>query len=529
MGARRFGRRPRQLLIMRRFIILLLGLCVMIAWRGVAATGLSPGMRIGGALYLALFVIFALPLCWLLWRQFTRPGPETMALTAGTALVGLAGLLPITVVTTLFAGFATSLQQLYWLFYLWALLVLLLLTAALAWFAHRRLREPGARTAWGRVFGAPLLYVVAAHALVVVMIEVGAGFQRNAQANERAAKNALLKINQCAAQAAALAGANGYPVGLAAMGPAGTGCLDADLARGRLSGYSVEYLPGLPDASGRIAIYATCATPTDYPGGGGLTLASHQDTDDVGENGDAKLSVPMSCERAWHYYMGAISALQSLSACAIRYAHQRPVEGYPPSLLDLQGIHCDVGTKEIDYRPAVVAKGPRRSFEARTRGVWRGHRGSFLIDETGVVRLAREGEAQRDSPTLRDVAADAAAQDAARTAARATAGRAALAACEAGDAPACDRYAEHALFDLRREDEATQYFRRACDAAHEASCLSIRSSDPLANDVYDTSINLRGQCRDGWTRGCEGLAQLRRGMSRDETRKLEDWVRESPR
>ena len=34
---------------------------------------------------------------------------------------------------------------------------------------------------------------------------------------------------------------------------------------------------------------------------------------------------------------------------------------------------------------------------------------------------------------------------------------------------------------------------------------------------------LRKQCRDGRARACEALAKLRPGMTREETRQIEDW------
>ena len=103
-----------------------------------------------------------------------------------------------------------------------------------------------------------------------------------------------------------------------------------------------------------------------------------------------------------------------------------------------------------------------------------------------------------------------------------------MAACDRGEALGCDRYGEHAWFNLSRPDEAERYFRRACDAGYTPSCLSIPSGEVEARETYETAIWLRHTCRDGKARACESLTQLRRGMDREATRKVQEWVRAGP-
>ncbi len=56
----------------------------------------------------------------------------------------------------------------------------------------------------------------------------------------------------------------GFPASQGLMGPEGQKCVDASLARGETSGYSVTYMPGEPDAAGRIQTYAVDARPIRY-------------------------------------------------------------------------------------------------------------------------------------------------------------------------------------------------------------------------------------------------------------------------
>ena len=154
--------------------------------------------------------------------------------------------------------------------------------------------------------------------------------------------------------------------------------------------------------------------------------------------------------------------------------------------------------------------------------------GSFYVDETGVVRYEQKGDAGPGSTPLRDIeAAEAEAERNLRDA-RAAAGAEALVACEKGDAAACDRYAEHATFDLNQHEELVRYFKRACDGGHALGYLSLSPMDPAANESFHTSMWLRKQCRDGHARACEALAKLRPGMTREETRQIEDWALQAP-
>jgi len=513
---------------MRFLVVLLLAADCAIAYLGMRSTGLTPGLHVGGLFYWALLAVFELPLLLLLGIQLARPGARAMVITAGTAITCALGLLPISLLMTLFSGFAMSIEQIYWLFYLWGFIGSLLATGGAAWFGNYRLRQPGESSRWVSAIYAPLLYVIAAYGVAFLVGNLETGTQQAGRDNTYKAKDALRKINQCATEAAKRPGAKGYPLKLEELGPAGTGCLDAQLAAGRAKGYAISYAPGLPGDDGRIAIYATCAMPADYPRGGGLTLASHEETDYVAENGDAKLQQPMACDRAWHYGIGAVSTLQNIKQCAILYARERPIEGYPASLSELRGFGCSIADKEVKYSaPPAAGRRPRNRFEALVGGSWHGRYGTFFVDETGVVRHEAKSEATRASTPLAVLAAaEAAAANRLRDQ-RAAAGAEALLACDAGDPQGCDARAEHLAFDGNKPDEAQRFWLRACDGGYKIACLSIFSSDPRDNESYHASMWFRRLCRDGNPRACAALPQIPPRASRDDIRKLEEWVRQN--
>lgn len=505
--------------LMRRVILILLAAAAVLAWRGISATDDAPGIGRGIYFFWALIAVFELPLLFLCWRQLARPGPQTMALTAAVTITAFVGLLPITGLLTLFSGFAMEVKQLYWLFYLWAFLGVLLLAGILAFVDYRRIRMAGQPALWVQHAGGAAIYVVLGHAVVGMAGGAVMATQEQQMTDYYRAKEQLQRINRCASQAAALADAKGYPVSLAALGPAGTRCLDAEVAAGKLAGWTVEYLPGLPDATGRILMYATCAQSTvRYREWKGAKLVSHENTDHV-EVAAGGPSSSVTCENAWSD-QDAVFALRGLAACAMRYAHERPLEGYPSTLDDLRGVRCKHADGKIDYRTDPATDGPRRSFEAVKGGSSRGSHGRFYIDETGVVRYEAKGEPGKQSLAFREF--EARRDDSVRRRAEevSAAGRAALAPCEAGDADACDRHAEYLLLELRQSEAAETYFRRACEAGRPHACAAIARKDAAGNPEYD-GIYVRAQCRLGNERACEAVPRIRPGMTRDEVRALE--------
>jgi hypothetical protein len=392
--------------ILRPFVTTLLVAELVVGGLGIGAAASVPGMQVGGWLAPTLFALLATPLLYLLWRQWKRPGAATMVVTAGTALACLAGLLPISGLLTIFGGgFATSLKQVYWLFCLWGLLVLLLVIGLAAFSAQKRLRAQGESAGWLSATAVPLLYVVVAHGAVAAVAQFEADIQANTRQNQYRASEALRDIKRCAAEAATQAGAAGYPSTLAALGPSGTRCLDAELAAGRRPGYIIEYLASPPDANGRISTYTTCARPAGPTHGGLPTMAGHADKPAVVENGDPGRATPMSCSQVWQLERSPALTLYSLSACAIRYAREHPQIGYPASVADLAALECELAYPEsLVYRPGPgESPAPRRTFEALATGsVW-GRSGSYFIDESGVLRFAAQGDAGRDSPALKEI------------------------------------------------------------------------------------------------------------------------------
>jgi hypothetical protein len=83
------------------------------------------------------------------------------------------------------------------------------------------------------------------------------------EANERGALRAMRAI-QTALVVSVAESANGFPAALKDIGPEGKSLLDAELAAGRSSGYSITYQTGLAEPGGQITTYTISARPTQY-------------------------------------------------------------------------------------------------------------------------------------------------------------------------------------------------------------------------------------------------------------------------
>lgn len=507
---------------MRAVLLVLVAGAALTAWLGVRSTGLVPGLQVGGFAYWAFLAALGLPPAWMAWRLLARAGAASFAWLAALSLTGAAGLLPIAGLMTLFSGFATELKQLYWLFWLWGYIGLVFLIGVLAAIAYRGARTPGVPAGWASAIGLSIVYVVAAHAGVAATIRYEQATVHDRIGAARQARQALERIDACAAQALQRPGALGVPATLAGLGPAGSGCLDAVLASGKLPAYAIHWLAA-PAIDGRIPGYVACALPTDYPRGAGQTFAGDGSGERVQENGDPKRPDPLPCEAVWHGDPGPVSALRGLRHCAFLYAKSRPTEGYPPSLAELRNFGCLPSEFVKAYE--TDAQAPRLRFSARAEGGWHGRYGSFLIDESGTLRYAEKGPATRESTPLHEVEKAGQAAMQSQKDARLKAGAEDLAACEKGDAEACERYAEHAAFDLNLPEESKKNFERACAAGRRAACLSVRSTDMKRNESHHAVMWFRNLCRKGNPRACEAIGKVPEEASRDEVRVLEEWVR----
>jgi hypothetical protein len=155
-----------------------------------------------------------------------------LALAVGIGGVASVMLGPVIAVLVLFAGFASSTQQLQsiGLAALFAPVQLLLTFTALR--AHRALpaaeKRPGA---FGIGVAAPLAYgFILATAMQWQVYDAKSGERADA-----AAHRAVHEIVRCAWAWTNAHPARGFPPDLAALGPAGSGCLDAQTVRGELA------------------------------------------------------------------------------------------------------------------------------------------------------------------------------------------------------------------------------------------------------------------------------------------------------
>ena len=105
--------------------------------------------------------------------------------------------------------------------------------------------------------------------LFALYLFTSTGLLRSALAvRENSALFAVRKINDCASSYAQAHPEQGYPRSLSAMGPAGTGCLDKEVAKGQRDRYRFLYSPGPADATGQIATYWITAGPVRFGSSG---------------------------------------------------------------------------------------------------------------------------------------------------------------------------------------------------------------------------------------------------------------------
>ena len=117
--------------------------------------------------------------------------------------------------------------------------------------------------------------------------------------------------------------------------PSGTRCLDSELAQGRLPGYRIDYVAGIPDERGTRRVYAACALPTASPLARLRTLVVDDDGDVEAHSWDEEPSrpsgdLPLPCPRAWARHPLALA--KTIKHCAVAFAARHPEAGYPLTL-----------------------------------------------------------------------------------------------------------------------------------------------------------------------------------------------------
>ncbi len=132
---------------------------------------------------------------------------------------------------------------------------------AVAVTATKTLGHLGHKVRWTQVFATLgiLVFIILINAVISIPMVVA----HRKVAHEKSAVSALHEINECAAAYATARPEQGYPASLSAMGPAGCGCLSAQLALGEWQGYRFTYT-AIVDSSGRVTTYTASGRPISY-------------------------------------------------------------------------------------------------------------------------------------------------------------------------------------------------------------------------------------------------------------------------
>ncbi|MGH8674401.1 MAG: hypothetical protein ACREVG_08840 [Burkholderiales bacterium] len=365
-----------------------------------------------------------------------------------------------------------------------------------------------------------------------------------------AARTSLARVLECAALYARSHTAIGVPPSLAALGPSGSGCLDAQLASGRLDRYRLYYWPGVRDPAGNARIHFACARPERDVLDGVETHAGDERGMATRDYADFDDGVSRTCTQAaqWQY-----DALRHLKACLVVHADRDGGSGYAANLLSFgaAGNGCLAATPEASaklhdtlfetndgllyYEPD--ANVPRTRFQVRHKRRSNRHEIEYLATETGSRHgaLSDGRGATRADPEPEVFVARLAASDQAdreRQAAWRT-------TCEAGNAHHCLELAHRRLL-WNDFGEASALWRKACSGGSPEACLFARpsleeyreafrrrcrekeaeacraASEHEPNRVYYHALFLRRECEAGKGASCEALAAAAQRLARQE-------------
>jgi len=433
-------------------------------------------------------------------------GPErrsrALSLAGGAAGVALVMLGPVVTLLVLFSGFASGPRQLRSIgaATLFVVAQLPLLVAAVA--AHRRLPVAQRRpAAWRTSVAAAFVYGLA--------VLGGARFEQwHAGGGARARQTghaALHTVRGCAwAWADAHPGA-GYPPDLAALGPQGSGCLDARLAQGDADPHRIVYSPAVADAAGRIPAFDLCVHPVrDVRGGAGVWTGG--ETGEYGTGPAEAADGERACAAAWPTLLGRAKHCILRAATASPYGYPADEAAFLRSVAGCigsepgSGLDAALAGRDVaGDRPTLRYRGSPPDSTGVVRGfelVVAGAEGVLLLDETGARHVAEGREPTRADPSPLSVQERDCAKGDAQSCRMAGAiwgnglgvrpdpARAAplfVAGCEAGLGMACLEAASVVGGASERDADpsaAERLWKRACELGEQEGCLLLARSMP---------------------------------------------------
>lgn len=496
---------------MARILVPVLSLMAML----VAVLGVATGFRRPPVTELGLLILVPVlaPYAAILWLSARGQTARACSLAAGTAVFAFLFLALFAGVSTLFLGFAMgNWDQIAFVLLLDAFVLVQIPLGIAAWRARRGLPpEQRAPVGWGFGLGFPLAAAIGAAALFVGFKQHDENRVNRVLQNESAAREALERIAACLQARRD----QGFPTSL--DGLVRDGCIDAATAAGALPGHRLAYLPGLPDAGGRIRVYGLCAELVPVRTTGWRTYVA----DEAGagpylhpREGQVE---PVSCAQAWQEDL-----LRRVKQCALDHAVGHPDRGYPASLDDLragQGTGCLVpaagerlsvadaarvilGDRSADYRPGDRdASGRVAAFEIRGEALLGERRVNVMLDETGAVHAAEGRPATRGDAAPPELERRFQARKAEREQARARD----LARCEAGEARLCRELGDSGLRDDRM-GEADRAWTLGCEKGDGVSCLLAERN--RRHEIFLSARILAMDCADGKPEPCRWLERM---------------------
>ena len=391
--------------------------------------------------------------------------------------------------------------------------------------------------------GIPVLLAVGGVLAVAGAQQIVGRFSERMVTNEAAARMALGKLHSCAT-AFASGSAEGLPPDLGVLGPSGTRCLDSELAQGRLPGYRIDYVAGIPDERGTRRVYAACALPTASPLARLRTLVVDDDGDVEAHSWDEEPSrpsgdLPLPCPRAWARHPLALA--KTIKHCAVAFAARHPEAGYPLTLGQIS--REDEGCRPADGKEhewtltkwRVVYLSATRGADARVRGyrlymTRYSSRGVAIVDDKGAF-------INSDDPEAFDVLG--------RRAARGSNGEAATTSILGVKLPPGYRAPEprpNAGANAEEPDlpdgAQPEDYQGACAQGDATACYTAgkayqrraaRGTADVREDLRRAGLAYQSACEGQMARGCDkvGAASLDGGWLEQDLPKALAWITKS--
>lgn len=482
-----------------------------------AIAGLAIGFDKGHStvVQLLLMLATAVPYVAILLFAYTGAWPRAYSLAMGTATVAFLGLILFAGILTLFAGFAMGNKgQLAFVLLLDVFVALQLILGLAARSARQALpaeqRLPGG---WQTGWALPLVIAVGIAAGIKGVDTYHRSSIDNIYRNEDAARQALDRVATCLKQR--VENGSGIPASLAALGPAGTKCLDERTAAGTLPGHRLLYWFGAPDSMGKVRLFSLCAEVSNYPKSAWRTYVADESSKATYVEVQEKMRDPYTCSQAW---MG--DPLRRAKHCIVAYAakngsYPRTLEEVgsgatsclaPSPLDDTRITHSGFKTKDADvsYRPAAAdAQGRITAFELHGTQTMYPHRFNIMIDETGAAHAANERDAARNDVAPAEFVKLTEVQQAETKKER----ELLWTQCDNGGADVCVKLALSEKGGPA-SSSAEKFWKKGCEHGSELSCVfSARQSDP---EVFYLARNDQEDCDAGKPEGCERIKKLAR-------------------